>query len=100
MLQHHAADQLHVEVAQAEGAARGFADDRERFGQQVVEGLAGRELLAELDGPGGEVRIGQGLDGGLERVDLPDEAVVLTDEPLVAAAENAGEPICHWGSGR
>jgi hypothetical protein len=87
-------------MAQAKGAARGFTDDRERLGQEVVEGLAGRELFAELHGPGSEVRIGQGLDGGLERVDLPDEAVVLTDEPLVAAAENAGEPISHWGSGR
>ena len=48
-------------MAQAEGAARGFADDRERLGQEVVEGLAGRELLAELDGLGGEVRVGQGL---------------------------------------
>ncbi|MEI2787357.1 MAG: hypothetical protein V9E93_00585 [Steroidobacteraceae bacterium] len=100
VVQHHAADQLHVEVAQSEGAARGLADDRERFGQEVVEGLAGRKLLAELDGPGGKVGVGKGLQGGLERVDLPDEAVVLTDESLVATAENAGEPISHWGSGR
>ncbi len=100
LLQHHAADQLHVEMAQAERAARGLAHDRERLGQQVVEGLAGRELLAELDGLGGEIGVGQGLQGRLERVDLPDEAVVLTDESLVATAENAGEPISHWGSGR
>ena len=87
-------------MAQAEGAARGFTDDRKRLGQKVVEGLADRKLLAELDRPGGEFGVGKGLQGWLERVDLPDEAVVLTDEPLVAAAENAGEPISHWGSGR
>ena len=48
LVQHHAADQLHVEMTQAERAARGLAHGRERLGQQVVERLAGSELLAEL----------------------------------------------------
>ncbi len=39
-VQHHAADELHVEVPHAERAAPGFADEGERIGQQVVERLA------------------------------------------------------------
>ena len=37
VVQDHAADQLHVEVAQPERAARGLADHGERLGQDVVE---------------------------------------------------------------
>ena len=39
-MQHHAADQLHVEVPHVEHAAAGFADDGKGLGQQVVERLA------------------------------------------------------------
>ena len=100
VVEHHAADQLHVEVAQAERAARRLADDREGLGQQVFEGLARGELLAELDGLGSEIGVGEGLQVRLETVDLADGAVVLADQPLVAAAKDAGEPISHRGSGR
>jgi hypothetical protein len=37
LVQHHAADQLHVEMAHVEDAAAGFADYGEGFDQQVVE---------------------------------------------------------------
>ena len=40
VVQHHAADQLHVVVPHVQHAAAGFADDGERLGQQVVERLA------------------------------------------------------------
>ncbi len=49
-MQHHAADQLHVEMALTEGALGGFANGREGGHQQIVEGFAVRELLAELGG--------------------------------------------------
>ena len=39
-VEHHAADQLHVEVPHVQHAAAGLADDRERLGQQVVERFA------------------------------------------------------------
>ena len=50
LVQHAAADELHVEVPHVEHAAAGFADDGERLGQQVVERLALGEPLAELGG--------------------------------------------------
>ena len=46
LVQDHAADQLHVEVAHVEDAAAGFADDGEGFDQEVVEGRALGDLLA------------------------------------------------------
>ena len=100
LVQHHAADHLHVEMPQAERAARRLADDGEGLGQQVVERLAGGELVAELARLGSQVGIREGLQRRLERVDLADEAGVLADETLVAATKDAGKPIGHWGSGR
>ena len=40
VMQNHAADQLHVEVAHVHGAPAGFADDGEGFGKNLVERLA------------------------------------------------------------
>ena len=40
LVQDHAADQLHVEVAHLDGAPAGFADDGEGLGQNLVEGGA------------------------------------------------------------
>ena len=45
-----AAHELHVEVPQAERAAARLAHGGERLGQQVVERLAVRVALAQLDG--------------------------------------------------
>ena len=45
-MQHHAADQLHVEVAHVEHAAAGFADDGEGFRQDLIEDFVdGLELF-------------------------------------------------------
>ncbi len=38
LVEGHAADHLDVEVAHADDAAAGFADDREGFGEELVEG--------------------------------------------------------------
>ena len=40
LVQHRAADELHVEVPHVQHALAGFADDSEGLGQQVVERLA------------------------------------------------------------
>ena len=51
LVEHDAADQLHVEVAHAEGALRCLADHRERLGQEVVERLAAPSVALVLLGP-------------------------------------------------
>ena len=69
VVQHHAADQLHVEMAHVEEAAAGLADHREGFDEQVVDGGALRDALFEIDGLGGEVDVRQLAELGLELVD-------------------------------
>ena len=80
-MQHHAADQLDVEVAHADGALRGLAHARERLGQEVVEILALVEALAELLGLGAQSVVGERGDLVLEGVDLVDALV----QPLEGA---------------
>ena len=72
LVQGHAADELHVEVAQADGALGRLAHDGEGLGQQVVERLAGGEALAEQTRLVAELVVAHGLVGGLERVDGVD----------------------------
>ena len=76
-VEHHAADQLDVEVALAERAARGLADQRERLGQQVVERLAVAGALAQLVGLGAELGVVEQLHLGLDPVDRLDPPLVL-----------------------
>ena len=72
-MQGDAADQLDVEVAHVEEAAAGLADDGKGFDEQVVEGRALGQFFLELDGFGGEIDIGELLDGRLEVVDGRDK---------------------------
>ena len=48
VVQHHAADQLHVEVAHAEHTAGCFAADGEGFDQDVVQSLSVGQALFEF----------------------------------------------------
>ena len=50
LVQHHAANQLHVEMAHVEDAAAGLAHHREGFDQQIVQRCALRDLFFEFDG--------------------------------------------------
>ena len=55
--------------------------------------------LPELLRAGGQVGVAQSLELGLEAVDASDGGGVLADQPLVPTAEDAGEQVCHHGSG-
>ena len=95
LVQHHAADQLHVEVAHAERAARRLADSREGFGQHVVEGLAVGEPLAEFRGLALELLVAQRFERLFERIGAGDALVIAVQKPLITAAEQLGKPIGH-----
>src|SRR6185295_6936883 len=88
-----AADQLDVEMAHVEHAPAGFADDRECFGQQVVERLAVGEALLEFGSLAAQGVIAERLDRGLERVDLRDERTQLFQFAVVLSAEQRGEDL-------
>jgi hypothetical protein len=68
-MQHHAADQLHVEMALLERALGGFAHRREGGRGEIVERLAGGQLGAELFGLGAQLLVAERGEFGLERVD-------------------------------
>ncbi len=97
---------LDVEVAHADGALAGFADDGEGFRQEVVEGGAFRGVNLVLVGKavdrGGDARlefggfvaeffVGERQEGGLEAIDLLEERLHLFDGALVAGAEDLAE---------
>ena len=56
LVQDHAADQLHVEMALAERALGGLAHGGEGLGQDVVQGLALGQPLAQHRGAGAPAR--------------------------------------------
>ena len=49
VVQHHAADQLHVEMAHVQDAPAGFADHREGLDQEVGQDLADRLVMLGVD---------------------------------------------------
>src|SRR6185369_15395575 len=63
--------------------------------KDLVERGAVGDALAELDGLLAQRVVGERRDGRLECVDLAHLLRVLLQEPLVAAAENAGEDVDH-----
>ncbi len=118
----HAADELDVEVAHADGAAAGLANDGEGFGHEGVEGglfggvdgveatgtaswgrrwpCAGiGDACAELEGFVAELVVGEGFDGGLEGVDLGDDGEQALDGALVGGAEDFGDGFVDHGRG-
>ncbi len=68
-VQSHATHELDVEVALADGANSRLTYHGESLHEEVVHVLAVIEALFELDGPAGQLRVGQGLDLWLKRVD-------------------------------
>ncbi len=99
LMQHHAADQLDVEMPLAEGALGGLAHGGEGRNQDVVERLAVGELLAEFGGTGLERLVGKRGDLGLKRIDVVDAGLVSLHPPVVGGAEKlAGERADHANS--
>ena len=87
VVQHHAADELDVEVAHAVDPFAGFANHRERFGQNAVQRLALANARLEDVGLGSQVGVGQCRHLGFERIDRPNRLRILANEPIVAATE-------------
>ena len=87
-VQHHAADQLDVEVAHVERAAAGLAAKRKSFIEDVFEGLTAGETLLEFFRAGREVRIGQLPHLRLELVDRRDPLAQALQLALVFRSDD------------
>ena len=96
VVQHHAADELDVVVAQTEDTVACFAHHGKGFRQDLVQGFAFFEAFAEFGGFRLKGVVIEGLDLRFERVDFSDGFFVLLDESVVAGTENfCGETIPH-----
>ena len=82
-MQHHAADQLHIEMALAQGALGRLADGGERFRDQIIERRAGLDAGAESLGAGAQGLVGQSCHLRLQRVDLGHHRAVFLEFPVV-----------------
>jgi hypothetical protein len=76
VVEHHAADQLHVEVAHSHRAPAGLADEREAFRKHLVQRLARARALAQL--VGGLAQLSVFVEANLlfEAVDAGDTLLV------------------------
>ena len=98
-VQDHAADQLHVEMALADGALGRLAHGRERRHQDVVERLALGEFLLEGFGARAKLVVGELDQLRLERIDGVHPRLILAHAPVVGGAEKlAGDSADHCGS--
>ena len=93
VVEHHAADQLDVEVAHVERAPAGLAAERERLVQQVVERLAVAGPLAQLVGLLAQLVVLEQLHLGLERVDARDALLVVLELARLAHAQGAVDEL-------
>lgn len=90
-----AAHELHVEVAEAERPARGLADGGERLRQQVVEGLAVRVALAQLDGLVLQLLVAEVREVLFEGVDGLRVVLEAADDPPLPDAKDLFEDRGH-----
>ncbi len=97
-VQRRAAHDLHVEVPLAEGALARLADRGERLGQQVVEGLAVGEALAEDGGLLAQLLVGELLEVVLEGVDLRGDACKALQDPALTGAQQLLDAQDHGAS--
>ena len=87
LVQDHAADQLHVEVALAQRPLGRLAHGGEGLGQQIVERFALIEALAKLDGLASQLLVGELDHLWLKRVDLRHRLVEALDDAVVGRPE-------------
>ena len=75
-MQHHAANQLHIEMALAEHALGGFAYGGEGRHQQFIQRAAGGQFSTEFICAGAQSLIREGGDFGLQSIDGRDLGLV------------------------
>ncbi len=92
LVQHHAADQLDVEMALLQRPLGGLADGGEGGREDVVERLALFEELTEFVGLGAQFVVGELGELGLEVVDFGDLRPVALEAAIVGRAEH---PLHH-----
>jgi hypothetical protein len=89
VVQHHAADELNVEMALAERALGGLADGGEGLEHEVVELAPLGDLFAELEGLLTELLVRELHELRLERINPGNLGVIRLEDAVVAGAEKS-----------
>src|SRR4051794_24142543 len=96
-MQHHAADQLDVEVALTERAATGLPHERKGLREQVVDRLTIPGALAKGVGLGLELVILEELHLGLDPIDRLDPSLIFLELLRLAHPQGAVDQSSgHW----
>ncbi len=98
-MQHHAADQLHVEMALADGALGGLAHGGEGFRDQILKRRPILHPRAERFGACPQSLVGKRRHLRLERVDFGNYRRIFLELAVVGAAEDLagqGAKGKHW----
>ena len=83
-MQHHAADQLDIKMALAEGALGGLSDGGEGLHQKVIKRFAlGADLPAVFIGEGAKFVVGEFFQLRLNRIDLLNPLDIVLEFALV-----------------
>ena len=88
LVQHEAADQLHVEMALLEGALGRFAHGGEGGGRNVVDRLAVGKSGAELVCLAAQLLVAQRRELRLQRIDGGDLRPIALQAPIIGGAEH------------
>ena len=88
LVQHHSADQLDVEMPLLERSFGGLAHRGEGGNEQVVQGLAGRELRAERLRLAAQLLVVERFEFGLQRIDRRDFRTIALEAPVIRSAEH------------
>ena len=99
VVQHHAADELDVEVPHVEHAACRLRGRRRTPRQEVVERARRRRRACGIGGLAAELLVGERLDRRLERVDLCDERTQPLDFAFVLGADDLREELTDHSAG-
>ena len=92
-VEHHAADQLDIEVAHLQDALAALTNNGEGLGQDRGERLATGDAQFEFFGLGSQRSVVEILELRLQRIDLLHNTAVALEQALVTATENLGEKL-------
>ena len=88
LVEHHAADQLHIEVAHIQNPPGGFTHHRKSLYEKRLSVLSFPRAAAKLIGFGTKLLIGQAFKLDLHLIDGFDRLAHFAKQALIAAAEN------------
>ena len=100
IVKHHGADKLHIKVTHTEHATASLTHNGKGFRQKRIKRLPLIQSFAKFCCFSAQLLIGKSLHFRFELIDLNAALSVLTNQAIIAAAENLGKKrIKHISTG-